>query len=238
MRVPAQRLARWILSHLVARLTCWVATVSTGLDEQIAYGQKQAAELEASAAALAALKADHADAVRTIQNDCEEKCRAINAELAERAAEVSTISGEVQAVKQAGQAALCRESAKADAAMLAMRAELERVHEEALREALELERARANEQRHKAVAEVEARAREEQRTRELEYAAQQARSRAEAVAQDQQRTNQAALSSYAAELNSLRESLGAKKSSLLPGSQSIPAAGRGMAAPDPYVSIS
>jgi hypothetical protein len=58
------------------------------------------------------------------------------------------------------------------------------------------------------------------------------------VAHDQQRMNQAALSSYAAELHALRESLGAKKSSLLPGSQSISAGERATAAPDLYVSTS
>ena len=202
------------------------------MDEQTAHTHKQAEELEASATALAALKAEHADAIRRIESECEEKCKALNAELAERVAEVATISGQVQAAEQAGQAALDRERAKANAELLAMRADLERKNEEALREGIERERARGNEQRHKAVAEVEARAREEQRTRELEHATQQARNRAEVAAQDQQRMNQAALSSYAAELNALRESLGAKKSSLLPGSQ----AGRGMAAPDPYVS--
>lgn len=118
--------------------------------------------------------------------------------------------------------------------MLAMRAELERSHEEALREALTLERLRANEHRYKAVAEVEAKAREAERTRELEHASQQARIRAEAAAQDQQRMAQAALAAYAAELSSMRESLGAKKHSLLPSSKSAP----GLSAPDAYVSAS
>lgn len=100
--------------------------------------------------------------------------------------------------------------------MLALRSELELRHDEGLREALALERAQANEARVKAVAEGERRAREEQRQREIELASQQARARAAATAQEQQRANHMALSSYAAELTSLRESLGAKKTALLP----------------------
>lgn len=197
------------------------------MDEQIEHGQKQAVELEVSATAIATLKADHAEAIRNVESHCEDKCRTMESELAERVAELATITGAVEAAKQAGQALLSRESAKAEAAMLAMRTELERAHEEALREAVKLERARATAERHKAVAEVEARSREAERSRELEHAAQQARSRAEAAVQDQQRMNQATLASYTAELTALRESLGAKKSSLLPGNHSNPVRMRG-----------
>jgi chromosome segregation ATPase len=208
--------------------------LDAGLDEQVGHSQKQAAELEASATALASLKAEHADAVRRVEADCEEKCRAISTELTERVAEIATISGQVEAANRAGADALSRESAKASAAMLAMRADLERSHEEAMREAMALERSRANEQRLKAVAEVEAKGRAAERAREMEHAALAARNRAEQQARDQQQMNQAALSSYATELSALRESLGAKKSALLP--RGAAAGAGGGAAPDPYVS--
>lgn len=172
--------------------------------------------------------------MRSIENDCKERCRALSAELTERVTEVTALRDEVQKAKEAGQGALSRERAKAEAAKLALRAELEQSHEDALREAVELERLRGNERRNKAVAEAEARANEIQRAQELERVAEQTRSRAEAAAQNQQRMNEAALSSYAAELRSLRESLGAKKSSLLPGS--APAGGCVVAVPGSYVS--
>ena len=110
---------------------------------------------------------------------------------------------------------MAREAAKAAAANLAMRAELERQSEESLREALALASARANEAKLSAVAAVESKMREEMRSREMERSAEDARSRAAAVAAQQHLANQQALSSYSAELTALRDSLGAKRGALL-----------------------
>lgn len=87
--------------------------VTLRLDATLAHGRKQALELEASAARAVSSKAEHADGVRLIEAECEQKCAAMTAELRERQVELSDLSGKIGVVKEKGEAALSREAEKA-----------------------------------------------------------------------------------------------------------------------------